>query len=182
MQDESTPKPVSQGTYHSIRNPKHPLARQGGKVALNRMALFDAIGPGPHPCHWCGIELHWATHTMAKSAGILLADHVDGNRDNNDPSNLVPSCHRCNVIRASRFFITTVELSVPNGTNSAIRTRAIRGICTECGTEYIRSISNARRPKAQYCSRSCRTRSMWRRWREAGSPHHPNLHPALAGL
>jgi hypothetical protein len=36
---------------------------------------------------------------MAKGSRKLVVDHLDGIKTNNDLSNLVPSCHRCNSTR-----------------------------------------------------------------------------------
>lgn len=69
----------------------HPLASKNGDVGEHRMVLYDKIGPGPHPCYWgCGKLLEWG--------GLegIIADHVDHDKSNNDPANLVPSCNPCN--------------------------------------------------------------------------------------
>lgn len=74
----------------------HPLAQTTGILAEHRKVLYDKIGPGPHYCHWnCGKLLEWG--------GIkgIIADHLDDNGLNNDPENLVPSCHRCNWNRTN---------------------------------------------------------------------------------
>lgn len=82
--------------YLTASAPAHPLAMKNGKVYVHRATLFDAIGWGPHPCHWCGTELHW----RPTSSGTRLdVDHLDGDGSNNHPSNLVPSCSRCNSAR-----------------------------------------------------------------------------------
>lgn len=86
---------VTREGYHVTRNPAHPLATAQGKVATHRAVLFDTIGPGPHPCHWCNVSLTW--HGSAR--GRINADHLDHDRLNNDPSNLVPSCLDCNTKR-----------------------------------------------------------------------------------
>jgi len=50
-------------------------------VRLHRAELYDAIGPGMHPCHHCGDLVEW---------GITLeVDHLDHNRQNN-PSRTWP--------------------------------------------------------------------------------------------
>lgn len=72
----------------------HPLANSSGVVSEHRRALYDKIGPGLHPCHWgCGKVLEWG--------GILgiCVDHLDDDKVNNDPDNLVPSCLVCNMQR-----------------------------------------------------------------------------------
>lgn len=72
-------------------HPDHPLAGATGFVLEHRVVLFDAIGNGPHPCHWCGKTLTWSPE--------LTVDHLDWDRSNNDPANLVPACAACNGAR-----------------------------------------------------------------------------------
>lgn len=75
----------------------HPLAIADGTVFEHRKVLYDKIGPGPHMCHWrCGRMLSW---DGGPQLGICV-DHLDNNRLNNDPENLVPSCRRENIARA----------------------------------------------------------------------------------
>lgn len=85
--------------YRLVTVHGHPLA-ESGQLLEHRKVLYDAIGPGEHPCRWCGQTLTW-------QAGItetaLVADHLDFDRANNDPSNLVPSCNGCNVRRTTRW-------------------------------------------------------------------------------
>ena len=74
----------------------HPVAKAHGAAAEHRVVLYDEIGPGPHVCHWgCGKLLEWGGR-----AGIQ-ADHLDGDKLNNDLTNLVPSCGPCNIKRAA---------------------------------------------------------------------------------
>ena len=75
--------------------PEHVLARSSGLVAEHRIVLFDAIGYGPHRCHWCDRWINWG-HAVPYR---LTVDHVDWNVDNNDLSNLVAACHGCNSKR-----------------------------------------------------------------------------------
>lgn len=85
--------------YMLHRRRDHPLARPSGIVFVHRTVLYDAIGPGSHPCHWCGVSLWWE-HKYPTQMTALIVDHVDGDRTNNDLANLVPCCHRCNISRA----------------------------------------------------------------------------------
>jgi hypothetical protein len=75
-------------------DPGHPLAMSGGRVLRNRRVLFAAIGDGAHPCHWCLRPVEWGID--------LHADHLDGDKTNNEPANLVPSCPSCNVARGNQ--------------------------------------------------------------------------------
>jgi hypothetical protein len=87
---------VGSGGYWLDQQPDHPLAfPSSGKVLRHRAVLYESIGPGSHPCHWCKRMVAWED---APPNG-LVADHVDGDRFNNDPANLVPSCQTCNLNR-----------------------------------------------------------------------------------
>ena len=88
----SAPFTVHSAGYRRLRPDAHPLADSSGYVFEHRAVLYDKIGPGVHPCHWCGRELIWREG--------LEVDHIDFDRANNAPANLVPSCHRCNTGRA----------------------------------------------------------------------------------
>jgi hypothetical protein len=80
--------------YWILTGQRHPLAREGA-VAEHRKVLYDAIGPGPHECHWdCGRSLGWGGRNG------IHADHVDGDKTNNSVENLVVSCGPCNALRA----------------------------------------------------------------------------------
>lgn len=86
--------------YRSVKAPGHPLASPLGIVYEHRKVLFDKIGPGKHPCHWCGAELDWdVAHVQP---GALQVDHLDNVGDNNDPANLVPVCRSCNTTRGQQ--------------------------------------------------------------------------------
>lgn len=80
---------VTADGYINLTGQVHPLAA-GGAVPEHRQVLYDKIGPGEHPCHWCGKLLAWG------GKGGIHADHVDEDVSNNDPANLVASCLRCN--------------------------------------------------------------------------------------
>lgn len=73
--------------YIFLLLPDHPLAN-GRWVYEHRVALYEKLGPGPQECWWCGRAISWEEN--------LDVDHLDYDRSNNDPSNLVPSCRACN--------------------------------------------------------------------------------------
>jgi hypothetical protein len=85
----------NQSHGYQIRTvPGHPLADARGAVYVHRLTLFDTIGPGTHACRWCHNPVTWGVD--------LEADHVNHQRDDNRPANLVPSCHGCNTRRANQ--------------------------------------------------------------------------------
>jgi hypothetical protein len=73
-------------------------AADGLHILEHRVILLAKIGPGTHPCHWCGAPVTW-TKGMRLGPGVLVTDHVDWDKTNNDPANLVPACQPCNVTR-----------------------------------------------------------------------------------
>lgn len=89
-----TAKP-STTRYLRRKDPDHPLADSTGCVRVHRAVLFDKIGPGEHECHWCPRLVSWE----GRGINRLVADHLDDDRWNNAPENLVPACRRCNTER-----------------------------------------------------------------------------------
>lgn len=80
--------------YRRVRPPAgHPMRTKNGAAYEHRVVLFDTIGYGPHRCHWCDAALTWGNN--------LHVDHLDRVKDNNDPTNLVPTCQPCNSRRAA---------------------------------------------------------------------------------
>ena len=80
------------GYWYLTSKHDHPLARTDGTVAEHRKVLWDKIGAGFHSCHWgCGRLLTWGGLLQG-----ICADHLDRDRSNNAPENLVPSCYLCN--------------------------------------------------------------------------------------
>lgn len=83
--------------YRILTGSAHPLAAAQGKVLVHRRVLYVKIGPGAHPCHWCGTVVVWRVGRI--KADSLIADHLDEDRTNNAPENLVASCNPCNANR-----------------------------------------------------------------------------------
>lgn len=92
---EATKNPTK---YKTMYKPKHPLATKNGHVYVHRMILFDIIGEGWHDCHWCGRSVTWGK----RGSDMLQVDHIDGDKGNNTPGNLVPSCPNCNLSRGQQ--------------------------------------------------------------------------------
>lgn len=80
--------------YVVCRYPNHPLARTKGSaknwVFEHRVIAYEKYGPTELSCHWCGVPIVWKT---------LHVDHLNEDKTDNDPSNLVVSCKQCNRAR-----------------------------------------------------------------------------------
>jgi len=72
----------------------------GVRILEHRAVLLAVIGPGEHPCFWCGATVSWDADR--RDPRKLVVDHFDGDRLNNDPANLLPSCSACNARRSAR--------------------------------------------------------------------------------
>lgn len=123
------------------------------QVREHRVVLWEKLGAGPHPCHWCDLPLDWS-HGTAR--GVLQVDHLDDRRGNNDPGNLVASCHACNKLR-SRVHGSTIMVGEPFVTKSdGRRVRAVERTCQTCGNVFLVAVAATRDPKAgRYCSMAC---------------------------
>lgn len=85
--------------YRTIAAKGHPVATAGGRAYEHRVVLYDEIGPGPHPCHWCATPLDW----LPKGDPMcLMVDHLNGDGADNRPENLVPACVGCNSARGQQ--------------------------------------------------------------------------------
>lgn len=92
--------PVQNSTgYLLLCRSEHVLADKAGFVYQHRFVLFDQIGYGPHRCHWCGSHVNWF---RTRRPERLDVDHLDRDKKNNDPANLVPSCTSCNSRRVKK--------------------------------------------------------------------------------
>lgn len=131
-------------------DPSHPLAGKTGRFAEARAVLYDRIGPGPHPCHWCGQAVNWAVGLIGQRPDTLIADHVNGDPLDDRPENIVPACGTCNGSRTQA--IRTDEDFVIRGSR---RLRATPRTCETCGAEFLSVLSEVAIGKGRFCSRSC---------------------------
>jgi hypothetical protein len=132
--------------------PRHPLAGATGLVSEARAALYDRIGGGAHKCHWCDAGVAWMVGMRGNAHFALIADHVDNDERNDAPSNLVPSCGRCNGSRTQRIEAGELFVTRPNGT----RTRAVERHCIGCGARFLQAAAEAKNlTKGRFCSMSC---------------------------
>lgn len=78
------------GGYLYVKAKGHALSGLRTRAYAHRVAFYDANGEGPFACHWCKAEVNWAT---------MHVDHLDDDKGNNLPSNLVAACPVCNMQR-----------------------------------------------------------------------------------
>lgn len=159
---KATPRPQLVETpigTRMMRRPDHPLAPpKSGLVALSRIVLYEKIGPGEHPCTWCERKVTWMPGA-GNTEGALIADHLDWNQQNNDPSNLVPSCHVCNshrVRQSDRRLIEEHEIFLVDSAGE--RHRAEEKVCEYCGSAFLAKLTFTRRRAVRFCSLPCANR------------------------
>lgn len=71
----------------------HPMSNAQGHAYVHRIVAFEKYGPGPQSCHWCSKGLPtWS---------CVKVDHLDEDKANNDPDNLVTACNDCNRARGA---------------------------------------------------------------------------------
>lgn len=147
MRSQSTPS-----TRRSImRDPSHPLATSRGYVLRSRLVLYNAIGPGPHPCALCDTPLEWRLRSPRH--GDLCVDHIDEDVTNDTLGNLRPTCVTCNATRSQRWKIQAGEDFI---VHQGGKKRVFPVICVTCGTTVLRQATtrNLSRPNL-FCSRQC---------------------------
>ncbi len=130
----------------------HPIAPPSGIVAVARLALYEKIGPGPHPCNWCGEPVDWI---LGLVPGCLVADHLNWDRNDDRPENLVPSCRTCNAHRAqkgNRPLLRDGDITMLWGGRP---TRAVERACAVCGASFLTIPAEVAKGKGRSCSRSC---------------------------
>lgn len=94
------PRTLHAKRYRLVVRRGHALAHAStGRVYVHRAVLFDNLGWGNFACFWCGTTVRWST-SHPQPTDALITDHVDHDRHNNDVTNLVPSCGRCNSARS----------------------------------------------------------------------------------
>lgn len=135
--------------------PGHPLAGKGGLLAEARAVLFDRLGPGPHPCHWCGKLVDWRVGKRGNGnhPDALVADHVNSDGLDDSPENIVGACGTCNMLRSRR--VQDDELFIERG---GTRHRAVERVCGTCDAPFLIEVTNAKAGEGKYCSILCMQR------------------------
>ncbi|MFZ3592310.1 HNH endonuclease [Streptomyces sp. BH104] len=131
--------------------PDHPLALSSPHIPEYRVLLYEAIGPGVHPCYHCGVSVEWRPGD-GSAPGALVVDHLDRNPLNNSLENLAPSCQRCNIMNSERVVADEESFRTLRG---GTRLRGLPRNCEYCGGPFVTWTKNPGPGKGRFCSRSC---------------------------
>lgn len=97
------PKPLHQyetsAGYISLFRPEHPLANKSGRVSEHRAVAYELHGGVCPKCFWCGCSLQW---------GDAVVDHLNEDKADNAPTNLVVACSPCNRARGAMLQFVAV--------------------------------------------------------------------------
>lgn len=98
--------------YILIYAPGHPATSPARcRTYEHRVVFYDAHGPGPHDCNWCGKKVEWDD---------LEVDHFDNDKAHNDIENLLPSCGPCNRRRGDPGYAKSIAARSPSLTLDGI--------------------------------------------------------------
>lgn len=102
-------RPANVTRYRRIKLPEgHPLCQSDGCTYEHRLIFYNKVDGSDQVCHWCQKPLSW------RDKPRLVVDHLDGDRWNNVPDNLVAACARCNSLRVIRSdWLTHCHLGHP---------------------------------------------------------------------
>jgi hypothetical protein len=138
--------------YVRIKRPGHPVATVGGNAYEHRVVLWDKIGSGQHACHWCGTMVDWFVEPL------LQTDHLNQQRGDNRPENLVPSCGKCNGGRNAetakagfRAFLNDPIRRAPWFAALHARRRRIQRDCEWCRSPF----ETTPRGRKRFCDHRC---------------------------
>jgi|WetSurMetagenome_2_1015567.scaffolds.fasta_scaffold178324_2 hypothetical protein len=141
--------------YDGFNDVTHPLACADGHVPIHTDVLYRKLGPGPHPCHWCGKLVNWKKLSGEIQYPMLHADHLNDQRKDNRPENLVPSCVHCNIYRGNPKKWKDGEewMLRDNGRKVRFHVR----VCAGCGKDFNvpNFIKKSKTTKGKYCSHEC---------------------------
>lgn len=132
--------------------PGHPLVVNSPYIPEHRTLLFDAIGWGPHPCHYCARPVVWKP---GEGEERLITDHKNRDTHDNSEGNLVPSCSLCSTLNRS---VTVLDGEPHRVRADGARRRGVERTCEGCGETFVAWPSKDP-TRGRFCSRSCARRA-----------------------
>lgn len=76
--------------YVRVKAKGHPRSLGASRAYAHRVAFTEANGEGPFSCYWCQKAVTWAD---------MHVDHLNDDKQDNRPVNLVAACGVCNQQR-----------------------------------------------------------------------------------
>jgi len=83
---------ITPAGYVRVLLHNHPLADSRGQIFEHRLVAYDKHAGLCPPCYWCGAPLAWSSAT---------ADHLNEDKADNRPENIVVACNDCNRARGA---------------------------------------------------------------------------------
>lgn len=92
--------------YVVVIRPGHPLANKNREAFEHRVVAYDSHHGICPNCFWCDVRLTWRA---------AVVDHLNEDKADNDPSNLVVACNSCNLTRGGMlpFLARITEAAFP---------------------------------------------------------------------
>lgn len=140
----------------STMNPLLTNGKSKTAIGVHRVLLLHKLGAGPQKCHWCHKEVLWGVYPG------IYTDHLNGNKLDNDPDNLVPSCARCNSMRGRKKIPAVADDEIfierHHKDGRITRHRAIIKVCLACKKEFkfIPAMAAKRPNRGKVCSVACK--------------------------
>jgi HNH endonuclease. len=84
---------VTKAGYVRVLIPGHPMSTGDGMVYEHRAVIYHEQQGVLPSCFWCGCQVQSWRH--------VVIDHLNENKQDNQVSNLAPTCNRCNRARGA---------------------------------------------------------------------------------
>jgi hypothetical protein len=83
---------ITTNGYRMVYEPSHPLSNRKGLLLEHRKVAYAASSGVCPPCFWCDVPIDWEDASV---------DHLNEQKLDNSPANLVVTCTPCNRYRGA---------------------------------------------------------------------------------